>query len=247
MKKTLLTFTLLITNLTIAQATIQKEANLKDSTSFNKDIYYGIKTGINFNHFNRSGTDYGFQLGGLIIFESVKTYSFSLGLAYSQIGGKEINKTIFSAPGAPISQRDFLNRAIRMHTAEIPINIHFKHLKSLNNNIRPDLYLGIVYNALIYINERRDELWYSSKTTPVGDQVKTLLNNQNKNVTSSYNTHLFSAILGSNIYFKVAEKVNYFFGFEYRIGLQNVKKTNQSYGGNMKTNQFNIKLGYLFN
>ncbi len=236
MKKTLTLCIVLIATTIFAQ-----------ETDTYKTFTYGVETGINFNNFNRPGSDIGFKLGALANYNSGDVYNLRIGVRYSQVGGQAIDRTVTSIPGASIIKRDFLNRSIQMHSIEVPLSIHFSLPETTVQDIYPDIYTGIAYNAIMYVNERRDEIWYSSSPTPLGDPIKTLINGTNEAVTSSYKTHTFSAIIGTNMYIKLSETLHYFIGAEYKIGLSNIKKTPYPYGGNMRMNQFSLKLGVIFN
>lgn len=265
MKRTLLMSALLLTTFLMGQ-NVEKKKDKKEKDKIDEvnslnpkkkesDFYFGANAGVNFNHFNRAGTDYGFQVGGLVFYKLGEFYNLSSGIAYNQIGGQAVDREVYSVISkTPVTQRDFLNRGIRMHSIEIPLKIHFSKYDILNEeqvskkrSIRPDFSLGFTYNAVLYASERRDELWYSSTNDALGKPIKTLVNNRKENVTSSYQTHLFSFVVGSSVYIPVTEKMDYFFGANYKIGLQNIKATPYPYAGNMSTNQFNIQMGVTFN
>lgn len=210
-----------------------------------KDFTFGGEIGMNFNYFNRTGTEHGMRIGAFALYNLGEFYTLRGGLSYSQIGGQEIDRTVVSLPESAVVKRDFRNRGIRMHSIEVPIAIHFWHPDSRSQKVYPDVYVGFAYNAVMYVNERRDELWYSSETTPVGDNIKTLLVGVQDNVTANYNRHYLSPMIGTNININLSKDLSYFFGAEYKMGIQGVKSMPEPYGGNMNSSQFALKLGVI--
>lgn len=239
---------LLFTWVGFAQETEELAQDDGTKSGFPGVFSVGAEVGWNGNHFNHSGIDQGFHIGGTVFYEVEKfPYAqLSSGLLYSQVGGRDIDRVVKSIPGSVVIQRDFLNRSIRMHSLEIPLKVHFFLPKKKGQIVTPKIHLGIAYNYSVGVIEKRDELWYSSTNDFLGEPIKTLVNDRSDNVSAEYKSGLFSLILGSQLDIKVSEKQNFYMSFEYRKGLRNMKLTPEPYAGRVTPNALYVSIGTTF-
>lgn len=226
-------------------AVMSQEAKEK-TTDTKRKFVFGVETGVNLNSFARAGYSTGFRIGGTVSYGHRDIYSIRGGLFYSQNGGAGTDQIVYSAiPNAAVTQREFLNRDVALHSVEVPLTFHIIHPSSVGKDIYPELFAGIVYDAVVFANETRDELWYS-KNNLLGGPIRTMLPREYDNVTADYKTHMFSTVLGTNLYFKVSPKFTYYLGAEYKIGAHNIRKVAEPYAEKMRASRLGFKIGLQF-
>lgn len=251
MKKLFIAITLLMFgNVAIAQQEGESSAESATEVSEKKkkqhDFIFGAETGLNLNSFARAGYSAGFRLGATVEYPFYNFYSLNSGISYSQNGGMAIERTISVSALSPggVASRDLQNRDVTFHSVQIPLIFSATHPASHGKDIYPEVHIGVVYDAVIRAVETRDEVWTSVVTSPV--PIKNLMPRVVNDVTGDYRTHMFSTVVGTNIFFRVSPKLKYYVGFDYKIGAHNVRKIAAPYGEKMRTSQIGMKFGVKF-
>ena len=206
-----------------------------------KPFRWGLKIGTTLNQFNQSGMTVGFNGGGFAKYTISPLLDVQGELLYMMQGsGRDDYTRNFSDSGGFISSVRYLNRAVSMMSAEIPIMAIFK-LGSIEGAVQPKVMVGGSFGYCFAVFERHDKIYTMS------DGTEGIAGYEIENVGADYEPMQFDAILGFGIDYNLSNGKMVIMDVRYNYGLNDLNLFKSPYlGGAIYQNTVSINCSYAF-
>lgn len=189
----------------------------RTNTAYKPGMEYGIKFGPSFNQFAQPGTMIGFNFGLFGNYKFNNCVAARVELLYSsQGGGRTDYRRVDVDPADPFGGRAVsvtnVNPQVVFNNIEIPVLAELCLPEFSKEMIRPKLLVGGSYSYMLSAVEHKTSR-YNFYDGTFADMAYT-----KQNVSSYYNPHQFSAIIGTGICFHLNNR-KFHVDVRYRAGL----------------------------